>query len=121
MKTKIDLDLIIRELQNSVAELNKNCDYVINCGGCGIFADKVYKLLKKHGYEPEILVQIYDSMDKDWAETNLRGGNGPDSIAWKHIIIKVGDCFIDSENICKAYSSNSLVEGMNYETLKKMD
>ncbi len=117
VKPKIKLDSIIKA---KFPEINRECDDVINCGGCGIFADELYKLLTDLGYKPKILVEIYYSEDKEFAKDNLRKGNGPDSIGWRHILIEVKNKVIDSNWIGNKSKGDyrSVVEGMSYDTLQ---
>jgi hypothetical protein len=120
-KPKVKLASVIKEFKEIAPTLNRECDYVINCGGCGIFADKTYKLFKKLGYEPKILVQLYWGQDPDAAVQNLKLGNGPSSMEWKHILVEVDGKVIDSEYVHnkKELIASMVVEGMTYELFKK--
>lgn len=78
---------------------------LINAGGCGIFARLIARAFKQRGYDVSFVMtfgQVYvdcghvditnEAINNNDAENAMRTG-------WRHILVKVGDTFIDSTGV----------------------
>ena len=78
----------------------------INCGGCGFFAAILYSELKKLGLNPKIILianssDIEDYMDNGQLTESLAALN-MNQIYLIHVMIKVGDYYLDAEGVHKS-------------------
>ena len=124
METKPSISTLLKVFKKEFPKINKECDDNINIGGCGIFALKVYDTLKEFGYDPEILILCPFYQDPSEAVTELKNGNGPDSISWHHVLIRINEKLVDAHGIYSSldecgYWAESAVAGCSRELLEQ--
>lgn len=112
-----------------VETLNKiNNEYPsINDGGCGEFALALYSILNKIGYKVD-LYMLFRFEEKRTIKQYVKENNVSDlnRTDWRHVIIKVGNEFIDSTGVCKGISKHKVLSDcepikITLEFLKKMN
>jgi len=67
----------------------------VNCGGCGIVAEAVYKFLRARGRKPRLVVYLEDLDDKRILKTFIQNNRYDADIA-VHVVVKYGRYLIDS-------------------------
>ena len=85
----------------------------INRGGCGIFAEKLYKTLLKFGNKPKIFII---SSDADGLKTRI---SGQTELGGKleHIVVQVGKYYYDSQG---RYTNHLLIGNYGKTTLVEL-
>jgi hypothetical protein len=122
MKENKKLLLILKEFNSRFPKINEQCNYLINDGGCGIFAKEVFTVLESNGFKPE-LVLLFKSEKDGWTRDNVNLYE-PSFFPWHHIMVKVEEYYIDSEGVyselkkCRWSYCKSVV-GMKLETLEE--
>lgn len=93
------LTKIADSLTKSFEVVNEEIDNV-NRGGCGFFAKHIYELLKKKGFNPELvlLVREYAVDDADYYISN-NNINDLFNTNWYHVMVRIDGLFID----CKGF------------------
>lgn len=122
--TKVKLKTVLETFSKEFPKINEKYP-IINCGGCGIFAQKVYGILKEFHFKPKLIVLIPFYYSKTDAVEKLNNNGKPYEMAWSHIMVKVGKKFIDCDGIytnlkqTDHYFSHEGVEGMTPELLQQ--
>ena len=98
MNNQITLELIGKLNQIIRTEI-----LLINCGGCGIFAEYMSECLHKHGIPNQILLCDNTETPFETFKTNVNNAknNGqfnPNYLSANHFMIKVGNLIFDGED-----------------------
>lgn len=111
---------IIQKLYSEYKELNQIVPR-LNWGGCGIFAENLYKTLANLGLKPKLVVITLNSKAMN---QRIKGKHYNGYAPIHHIVIKVGSKFIDSEGVYKhlkhtEYKGMPLANTLTLDTLEK--
>lgn len=98
----------------------------INCGGCGIFAERLYKVLDKMGYNPTIaFVTRYPDDWDSWLKlsnrdktTTIQFGNLD---PFCHVMVKCDGYYFDSSGMYHTLTHHPMNEGRSLKVSAKYD
>ncbi len=91
----VKIAAVLYEQYHSINEKVGN----INCGGCGVFAEKLFMLLTNLGFIPKLIVL---TNSKEGMDIRIKDDEGDYGFTYiTHIVVKLGNRYIDSLGIYK--------------------
>lgn len=111
---------LLDTLHEMVKPINQRVPY-INCGGCGIFAEHLYNALSQLKLKPKLVVLTNDRV---MMIKRIKGKANFDDANIKHIVIRVGEWYIDSKQMILSiegfgYSGSQFTDSLPIEVLTK--
>lgn len=95
---------IIKKIHNLNEKIREEI-YRLNQGGCGIFADELYKVLVKLGFQPKIAIKAgvipFEERKKFINETMNNNFENSSKTAFSHCMIQLENFLIDGYNCCE--------------------
>lgn len=111
---------IIKTALEKYAETTGNKVWNLNRGGCGIFAEHLYYVLKKAGLDPKIvIIGGISHLIENSIKHNLSGRD----LEFTHIVLRVNGYYVDSDAIrtpravLAKWRNDCVIEGLTIEQL----
>jgi hypothetical protein len=91
---------IVNYLVEQYSSINEKVPY-INHGGCGVFAEKLYNIMRNIGLKPQLVVITNNRIEMD---KRIRGeAHNYGSII--HIVVKIHGKYVDSTGVYKSIAA----------------
>lgn len=107
--------MVLTKLFEKIKDINDSVEN-IQYGGCGIFAQNIYNILTRLGYQPKIIV-ITKTLEtiEDWV---LKNNKDPYYFDVTHIVIELDGVYIDNNGV---YLKTTSIMHCDDENLKVTD